>query len=142
MPDYVLLSDLSAKIPPQFITQALDDDNDGVADPGIWNVIKKDVHTEIDGALGARYRVPFRNPVPPFVLRVAVVLACAAIYERRGVSEKENPFAEQRKTLRKEMKEIAEGKAPLDPSEQRVQPSVSVVTEPAATTSSSGKLSV
>ncbi len=141
MPAYVLLSDLSGKIPSPFLIEALDDSSSGSADAAIWNQIAADVAQEINGILGQRFTVPFANPIPDIVASSAKTLACEAIYMRRGKAGKENPFDTAASDVRKLLKAIANGEKPLTPTTNRAKPSASVVTEPAATSSSSKRLS-
>ncbi len=136
MPAYVLLGQLSALIPPQFLTEALDDNGDGVADPGVFDAVVAAVQQEIDGALGQRFAVPFANPIPAVVADAALVLAGFSLYARRGVAEEKNPFAARAREIRAKLAAIAQGQQPLAPEQRRAQPSASIVTEPARTRSS------
>lgn len=142
MPDYVLLGDLDGMIPGQFVIEALDDDGDGAADPGVWSAVARDVGQAIDGALGGRFAVPFGNPIPPVVVNAAKVFACEQLYIRRGKLDDKNPFTPRANAIRKQLAAIASGEEPLTPTIERAKPSVSVVSEPARTTSASGRGSV
>ena len=84
--------------------------------------------------------VPFVNPIPNVVLDCARVFAAELLYKRRGTADKENPWASQAKTLRDKLAAIVKGDEPLTPEIQRANPSVSVVTEPAKTSSKQTKL--
>lgn len=132
---YVLLGQLSALIPPQFLTEALDDDGDGVADPGVFDSIVDTVHKEIDGALGQRYPVPFSNPIPAVVADAAIVLTAHTLYSRRAVEDKKNPFDRRAKEVREKLAAIAKGEQPLAPEAKRAKPSASIVSEPSKTRS-------
>ena len=129
---YTMMGQVTAKIPPQFLLEALDDDGDGQADPGIFNQVVANAQTEIDGALGGRYPVPFDNPIPAVVANAALILTCLGIYDRR-VSADKNPFTKQANDVRTQLGEIGDGTKPLVAGTNRVQPSATVITEPAKT---------
>jgi len=133
MADYVTQSDMTARIPVSFVTQALDDNGDGVADDGAWDAVQSAVQAEIDGTLSVRYRTPFNSPVPSVVLRSAQVLAAALLYQRRGIADKENPFSNQADAIRQTLAKIASGDLPLDPSEDRALAPVSVISQESLT---------
>lgn len=140
---YLMLSQLSAVLPPQFLVQALDDDGDGNADPGVWESVVAAVSTEIDGNLGSRFATPFANPIPAVVADAALKLAAEALYLRRGFGseEKPNPWAARAKEARARLAAIAAGDQPLTPDLGRQKPSASAITERAKATSKSGRLS-
>lgn len=129
---YVEFPAMRARIPPEFLTQALDDDGDGEIDA--WEAVAADACSEIDGVLGARYTVPFPAPYPALVVRAARVFAAELCYLRRGVME--HPYAKLAEQLREELAEVAAGERPLGPENERAQPSGSVIAEPARTYSS------
>ena len=139
MPEYVQMSDVSARVPSPFLTQALDDNSDGVADNGVWCAIQKSVATAIDGILGTRFTTPFQNPLPAVVQNSAILFACEALYLRRGL--KDNPYTAQADAQRSLLAQIAKGTAPLAPTIQRAQPSASAQTAPADTKSKAPRLS-
>jgi len=126
---YVQLSDLSAFLAPAFITQALDDNNDGVQDEGLWDLIAQQISDEIDGVIGVRYSVPLSNP-PQTIVAAARVLAAERLFARRQQGEQKNPWTSRANAARAQLTLIGEGKLPLDPVDQRKDPSASVVTEP------------
>lgn len=140
MADYILIGALEAELPPQFLVQALDDDGDGLADPGVWDKVLDAVSTEIDGILGQRYPVPFQNPLPAVVVHSARVLALAMLHRRRGIEDKANPFAKTAQQALEKLQAIAAGKEPLTPEIQRQAPGVSIIGEKSKLQSSSGKI--
>lgn len=143
MPAYVLISDMNAKLPAAFLLQALDDNNDGLADPGVWDDVAKAVAQEIDGILGVRFAVPFTNPVPAAVLTAAQVFAAEALYNRRGMQgDDKNPWTAQAKQQRATLAKIAAGELPLSPELKRAKPSATIIGEPAKTTSHRGRTTV
>lgn len=132
---YTTLDQVQALIPGEFLTQALDDNGDGVIDA--WDAVSAAVDLRINGILGGRYAVPF-SPVPPVVADAAVILACEMCYGRRGVAAKDNPFSAQADQTRKTLAEIAAGDLPLFPGVERKEPSVSIITEPSGVFSGRG----
>lgn len=139
MPDYVTMADINGRIPSVFLVQALDDDEDGSADPEAWSAVLADVHSKIDGILGGRFEVPFGNPLPPIVVDAAKTFACDFIYARRGNSKPDNnPWHDRAKEAYETLKEIAGGQLPLTPEIGRKQPSASAITRPAKTSPSDG----
>lgn len=131
---YVALTDLQAIIPPAFLTQALDDDSDGVIDA--WTAVQAAAERAVNAALGVRFTVPFTDPIPPIVAEAAFLFAAEACYTRRGVEFDQNPFGKSASTMRATLRQIAAGEMPLAPTIERQKPSVSVITEPARTAGS------
>lgn len=129
---YVELTDLQAVIPSQFLTEALDDDNDGVIDA--WTAVQSAACRAVDAILGTRFSVPFADP-PAIVREAAFQFAAEACYTRRGVEFDKNPFGKSASTIRSDLRAIAKGEAPLDPTIERQKPSVSIITSPARTAS-------
>lgn len=148
---YVTQADLAADIPPQFILQALDDDGDGAADPGAWDLIAQKVGNEIDAKIGGRYRVPMipdtvKYPLtagfPPVIAHAAQVLAAEKLFTRRQMSGAKNPLAEEVAAVRAQLTLIGKGELPLDPDDNRADPSASVITAPLQTVSLGSRLSI
>lgn len=140
MPDYVTMSDISGRLPAAFLIQALDDDNDGAADAGVWTQIAADVKGRIDGILGTKYAVPFENPLPAIVTEAARVFACEALYTRRGFATKENnPWLERADKIMAVLKDIATGKIQLTATSKRANRPAVIIAERAKTTPASGK---
>jgi len=135
---YVELTDLQAVLPLQFLTQALDDDNDGVIDA--WEAVQAAAERSVNAVLGVRFSVPFiatdTNPIPPIVCEAAFLFAAEACYTRRGVEFDQNPFGKSASTMRATLRQIAAGEMPLAPTIERQKPSVSIITEPARTAGS------
>lgn len=128
---YFTLSDLEALIPGDFLTQALDDDNDGAADA--LEIVQTAACREVDAILGVRYAVPFAAPCPAVVAHAAVTLAAEACYLRRGASPDKNPFAKAAEAARRQLRDIAAGDLPLDPQIGRARPSGTLISEPSRT---------
>lgn len=142
MPAYIIMATLVAEVPPQFITQALDDDGDGVADAGLFDQIVANAQAEVDGILGQRYTVPFANPIPAIVVDATTKLVAEKLYSRRGTEAEKNPWAKKASEVRALLKSIAKGEVPLTPAAAREKPSVSAIVEPARTTSARGRAAI
>ncbi len=130
---YVTKADLEGLIPPQFITEALDDDGDGVEDAGLWDKVAAQAGEAVDALLGQRFEVPFAAPVPPLVSQAAKIFAASALYRRRGLSSVRKPFEKEEERVSVKLSRIGEGKVPLTPEADRAQDSISVISEDAQT---------
>jgi phage gp36-like protein len=143
---YVQQSDLTADIPPEFITQALDDNNDGVADAGLWDLIAQDVSDAIDMQIGVRYAVPLQpdgnGNYPTTVVSAARILAAEKLYARRPAADMRNPWTARANQIRAMLDKIGAGSLPLDPSQQRQDPSASVVSSRLQTVPRGGRLAL
>jgi phage gp36-like protein len=127
---YVQQSDLTGMLPPDFLTQALDDTGDGSQVAATFAQIATDIGTAIDGYLGVRFALPLAEPYPAVVTNAAKVFLCEQLYLRRGLAGSKNPYATQADGLRAILKSISLGETPLSPEINRQDPSASVVTEP------------
>jgi phage gp36-like protein len=108
MPDYLALSNLNGQIPPQFLIQSLDDNNDGVVDA--WEQVKAAVQDEVDSLLEGRFAVPLTFDPMPRKIRVAcVALACELCYRRRGTPDAENPWKSRADAARKQLAAVTAG---------------------------------
>ncbi len=130
---YVTKADLDGLIPPQFLLEALDDDQDGQEDAGLWDKIAQQAADAVDALLGQRYTVPFAAPLPPLVTQAARVFAASALYRRRGHTDERNPFAKEGERLSTKLSRIGQGLEPLTPGADRAEDSVSVISEDAKT---------
>lgn len=138
---YVDLDDMEARIPPGVLLNALDDDDDGQPDDGLWAKIQQAVGEKIDGCLGVRFAVPFNPPLPAVVVSAAQIFAAEMVYDRKGFSgEERNPWAGRAARMMAKLEKIADGLLPLAPGMERARPSVSVITERAKTHSSRDNL--
>lgn len=137
---YLLKPDIESDIPPAFLTEALDDAGSGVADPALWDKVEASARDEVDGTLGQRFPVPFEAPIPPVVRHAMRVLVLERLYLRRGLSGDSNPWAAQAAKIREKLTRIANGEEPLTPEINRAKPSVTAITEPSKSSSSTGSL--
>ena len=106
---YISHSDLEARVEPELIRQALDDDKDGVEDSGLWEKVMASVEKEIHGALESRYAIPFDLPYPAAVVDATLTLMAHALYIRRGLSGDQNPWTKQAEAIRTKLDKIGKG---------------------------------
>ena len=139
---YILQSALKGKVPDDLLLQALDDNADGVADDGVWDAISGDVDRAIDGRLEGRYSVPLAAPLPAVVTEAATVIACEAVYMRRGLSGDNNPWTKQADAFRKRLEAIGAGELPLNATIIPVKSGGTVIGETSRTYNESGCLMV
>lgn len=140
---YTTLAQVKAKLPNDFIIEALDDDKDGILDEDVWTAVAEDAANQVDGRLGKRYQVPF-NPdaLEPIIVSSSLMFVLETLYQRRGLgSEETNPFLASARAARKELTDIGNGDTPLTPTAAKPRQSVMVVSEPARTSSAGGYLS-
>lgn len=131
MPDYLTLSDLNGQIPPQFLIQALDDDNDGVVDA--WDVVRVAVQDDVDALLEGRFAVPLTlDPMPKVIKRACVAFACELCYRRRSTPDADNPWKGRADSFRKILSAITAGdlKLSVQPhaDDAAVDPPASIIT--------------
>ena len=139
---YVTKAEIEAVIPPQFLTEGLDDDSSGSADSGLFDLLVEQAENDVNSVLGQRYSAPFSSPVPPIAKRAARLFVCEAIYHRRGLHGDQNPWEKQAEKIRTKLDRIARGDEPLEPDIQREKPSASIITEDAKTHSAAGRTSI
>ncbi len=137
---YVEPTDLVGLIPNTHLTEALDDDQDGQPDPGVFDSVADTVSRDIDARLGQRYTTPFIYPYPAVVVYAARLLALEALYARRGQKDDKNPYGKQADAQRIKLDAIGAGAQPLQPGQQRAAPSATAITAPAATNPGAGQL--
>ena len=137
---YVELTDLIGLLPTTHLTEALDDDGDGVADAGVFDSVADSVSREIESKVGQRYTTPFPYPYPAVVVYAARILALEALYNRRGQKDDKNPFAKQADAQRTKLDAIGAGTQPLQPGTKRADPSATVITEESKTKPARGTL--
>lgn len=141
--EYVTLDAMRALLPAQHILEALDDDNDGVEDAGVWATIHAAACEGVDGLLSGRFAVPFVEPIPALIRQAAKIFAAEIIYQRRGVPADENPWTSQAKALRARLTELGDSDAPAPTDFPGVaKPAAVIIAEPAKTFSAAGRLSV
>lgn len=142
-PVYTTLAQVKAKLPHEFVIEALDDDKDGVIDDEVWDAVAEDAADQVDSRLGQRYATPFPADDTPAIARSSSLLfVLETLYQRRGYgTEENNPFLVSARAARKDLAEIGAGARPLVPGATKPKSSVATFTEPARTTSSHNHLS-
>ena len=137
---YVAQTDIEALIPSEFLTQSLDDDGDGQADPGVWDKVVAAVQDEIDGALSPIYDVPFTGVIPAAVKAATKVLTLWSLYQRRGFHGEANPWESEAKRQRDKLEKIGNGEIALTVDNTGFSAEGVVITETAKTFDSNGNL--
>jgi phage gp36-like protein len=128
---YLELSDLNGQIPPQFLVQALDDDNDGVVDA--WTQVQTSACEDVDALLEGRFAVPLTlSPLPKIIKRAAVAFACELCYRRRSTPDDQNPWKSRADAFRKTLSMITTGDLKLSVAphadDVAVDPPASIIT--------------
>jgi phage gp36-like protein len=137
---YVEPTDLIGIIPNTHLIEALDDNQDGAPDAGVFDSIADTVSRDIDARLGQRYATPFRYPYPSVAIYAARILALEALYARRGQKDDKNPYGKQADAQRAKLDAIGKGEQPLQPGTQRSDPSATAIIERSKTTPAGGQL--
>lgn len=139
---YITQDQLKAKVPGQYIVEALDDDGDGAQDAGAWERLMDDVGRQIHAILAESYAVPFAAPAPDAIVDAALVLAAELLYSRRGKTGDQNPWAKQAEALRKRLQSIADGKEDLPNLVRLAGEGGAAIVEDARTFEPSGRLMI
>lgn len=142
MSAYTDQSEIEAQLPPDFLVQALDDDNDGSADSGLLDQVIENASEEVDSLLGQRYTTPFVSPFPPVVSTASRFFVLEMLYLRRGFHGEANPWTARADKIRERLSRIGKGEEPLSPDHDREKPSVSIISDDAKTHSSGGRISL
>lgn len=135
---YITMADITGMIPVKFLTEAFDDDGDGLADQDVIGTVFDTACRAVDSILEGRYgaQIPFQNPIPAVIIQASKVFACELLYQRRGKSAEDNPFTKQANQYRDPqsgiLTKIAAGEMPLTPNLQRSKPSATAITQPSA----------
>ncbi len=109
---YLELSDLEGEIPPDYLIESLDDNNDGEIDA--WSEVQAKTCEEIDAILERRFAIPITfDPLPKIFRQAAIAIACYRCYRRRQVADEQNPFTDTAKAMRKTLNMIADGQIKL-----------------------------
>lgn len=139
---YVTQDQVTPLIPPDFLAEALDDDNDGSEDTGLWDDLVTAVSDEVDGTLGQRYATPFADDhvAIGFIRHSTRTLLLEALYLRRGYAGDDNPWGQRAADVRTTLRSIAAGDRPLGPAAERQRDSASAITETARTHNTQGHI--
>lgn len=122
---YTTRQQIIAKLPADFLREALDDDCDGQEDEGLLDEIIEAAGQQVDACLIGRYELPVLPEVKewPAVSQAALVFVLETLYQRRGFSEDSdprNPWSAQAKLMVKMLDK-------LKPKQDLTAPPVSVV---------------
>jgi len=105
---------IAAKIPSTVLTDALDDDGDGVEDAGAFDNVVAAASQEINGYLAGLFATPFEDPAPAKVAAAAFAFVCEAIYQRRSVTDDKNPYAKSAAWWREHLQAVGNRLQPFD----------------------------
>ncbi len=130
---YFTRDSVETEIPPAFVVEALDDDNDLHEDPGLWDQVETEANEAVDGYLSRRYATPLPAPVPKLAKEAGKIFACEILYRRRGMYGAKNPFHARAEAMRDLLEKVAAGEVGLGPGTGPARPPISIVTEPAGT---------
>jgi phage gp36-like protein len=129
---YTSQADLIAFLQAVKVTQALDDQDVGVADAALFAAIQTAVDNEIHGYLEGRYICPI-NPAPALVKDAELVLEAELLWTRRGFTEQNNPWSDRANKIRDRLEQIRNGDAPLSRSASLGLDAGGIVSEPSST---------
>jgi phage gp36-like protein len=103
---------LAGRIPSVTLTEALDDNGDGMADDGVLAMILSNASRAVDGYLSGLYTVPFDSPTA-VVKQATLSFVLEALYIRRQ-QEPPKIIAEEAKFYRERLQRIGNRELPLD----------------------------
>lgn len=135
MPHYANLNSLASDIPLRTIASMLDDDKDGVADPGVVEDTLQKVDDEIDGYLAPRYSTPLAAPLPAVVREAARNFLAEALFKRRGLASPKLSWVISANASRAKLQAIKERAADLDVATPPARPAGMAIIERARTVS-------
>lgn len=138
---YTKKEDIYALIPQNMVQEALTDKNGTFTEDEVFAELQETIADEIHWRISPKVKVPFLSEIPAIIKRAALIFSCEAIFERRKVAPKDNPFFEKAEHLREKLDAIGSGKAPISVGLSKSKSSVVVISKPAKTTSSTGRLS-
>jgi phage gp36-like protein len=125
---YTTETKIQTLIPAAHLTDALDDDRDGLADDGLLDTIIATAANAVDAYLSGLYTVPFSTP-PAVVQEAALIFCCEAIYARRLTEADKNPFTARANVWRDRLQKIGAGLLPLDAATAKPNTPGAVITE-------------
>jgi phage gp36-like protein len=123
--------DLIGVIPEDFALEALDDDNDGVAE--MWDTARAAAEDAVDGYLEGRYAVPIPEAHLPSLVKRSAVLFCAADCYSRRRQEDAFPYKRELASRIKTLEQIRDGKTQLTHSKRSAKPRGFILSEPSRT---------
>jgi phage gp36-like protein len=126
---YFTQEQLSALIPEGWLTDGLDDDNDGSAE--MFDGVRSMAEARINSVLGMRYAVPFTNPsaaLAEFLVDIGCHLAAKIVYARRQQADK-FPYAKELDELWQRLNRIGSGNDPLSPKIEQENEHTAIISE-------------
>lgn len=135
MSNYVNRAWVETRIPRATLVEALDDDGDGGEDAGVFDLLAESVSNDVDNAIGsdATVAVALRTSA-------ANVFLCELLYKRRGIADSANPWANEATRLRKRFENIGKGEERVEPLPAPAGGTTRIITEPAKSFPSGGRL--
>lgn len=115
---YFTRDEAITRIPGNDFTPFLDDNGDGIEDPGLYDTIVSVASNAADSLVSAIYATPFPTP-PPKIKEAALIFFCEICYQRRNTPEEKNFFKPQADMWRQLLAQIGSGKIPLDANVRR-----------------------
>lgn len=112
MAEYVTRQQVTAEIPPPVLNDALDDNDDGAEDPGLFDNIVSTQSGIVDGFLAGLFTVPFAAP-PAKVIAATLVFVLENIYDRTP-AQTQNPWRKQADWWREHLQKVGNRELPLD----------------------------
>jgi phage gp36-like protein len=112
---YITREEIQNEIPALHLTEALDDDRDGVEDAGLFDALVAQASLQVDSYLASVFTVPFTGTTIPSTVRQAAYLFLGElIYARRPHVSAKNPFTDRADAMRKRLELIGTGKIAMD----------------------------
>lgn len=134
---YFTFDELTALIPEEWLTQAVDDDSSGNAEK--FEEVQASAENAVNAPLSVRYATPVA--VTPLIKRAALLIAAEICYSRRNqrdrfpYDEELNGKKGQKGGLRYQLEQIAAGEMQLTPSTKGTNPSGGIVAQSSRTNS-------
>jgi len=99
------LQDLEGEMTLQDLTDALDDNKDGVADDSAWEKVQASAAERVANAFGGETPAAYTQAAA-YALKVFVL---EILYRRRGFTDKSNPFSSQANAAEKRLINLSSG---------------------------------
>jgi phage gp36-like protein len=117
---YITRDDILTKISNSELDQFTDDDGDGVADPGVLDMVIGIASNAADAYVASIYATPFTTYVPSKIKDATLIFACEMLFQRRLAPKEQNTFKPQADLWREVLRTIGTGAVPLDANVQRL----------------------
>ena len=117
---YVTRNEVLSKISNSDFVPFLDDNGDGIEDPGLLDNIIAVASNAADAFVASIYKTPFTEYVPAKIHDAALVFTVEMLYQRRLAPTEQNIFKPQADMWREILKSIGTGQIPLDANVTRV----------------------